>query len=84
VARARASARCLRELPVTLRLDEGHIMEGNIDLAFEEGGAWHVVDYKTDAPKGARLAQYERQVGWYGEALARITGRPVRCHLLAV
>jgi ATP-dependent exoDNAse (exonuclease V) beta subunit len=84
IARARASARCLREVPVTLRLDEGHIMEGNIDLAFEEDGAWHVVDYKTDAPTGARLAQYERQVGWYGAALARITGRPVRCHLLSV
>lgn len=83
VARARASRRCSCEVPVSLRIDEDHMMEGNIDLAFEEE-AWHVIDYKTDAPSGARLAQYERQVGWYGAALARITGRPVRCHLLIV
>ena len=84
IVRARAAAPCLCETPVTLRLDKGHVMEGNIDLAFEEDGTWHVVDYKTDSPTGARLAQYERQVGWYGVALSRITGRPVRCHLLSV
>ena len=84
LVRARNASRCLCEAPVSLRLDEHRVMEGNIDLAFEEECAWHVVDYKTDAPTGARLAQYERQVGWYGEALARITGRPVRCYLLSV
>jgi ATP-dependent exoDNAse (exonuclease V) beta subunit len=59
-------------------------MEGTIDLAFLEDGTWHVVDYKTDAPTGARLTQYERQVAWYGAALTNITGRAVRCHLLSV
>jgi ATP-dependent exoDNAse (exonuclease V) beta subunit len=82
--RARLSSRCYRELPVSLRLDGAHVMEGNIDLAFEEDGGWCVVDYKTDAPDGALLAKYERQVGWYGEALRRITGKPIRCYLLAV
>jgi ATP-dependent helicase/nuclease subunit A len=82
--RARRASRCLCEVPVSLRLDEGQIMEGNIDLAFEEAGAWHIVDYKTDAASGARRSQYERQVGWYGAALARITGQPVRCYLLSV
>jgi ATP-dependent helicase/nuclease subunit A len=84
MVRARAASRLLCEVPVSLRIDEGRLMEGNIDLAFEEEGVWHVVDYKTDAPSGARLAQYERQVGWYGAAMGRITGRPVRCHLLSV
>ncbi len=84
MVRARAASRLLCEVPVSLRIDEDHLMEGNIDLAFEEDGVWHVVDYKTDAPSGARLAQYERQVGWYGAAMGRITGRSVRCHLLSV
>ena len=84
LARARAADRLLREAPVSLRSDEEHWMEGTIDLAFEEAGVWHVVDYKTDAPSGARLKQYERQIAWYGAALNRITGRPVRCHLLSV
>lgn len=84
IMRARSAVRCLREVPVSLRLDDDHIMEGSIDLAFEEDGTWHVIDYKTDSPSGALLAKYERQVSWYGAALARITGRPVRCHLLSV
>ena len=82
--RARASARCYRELPVSLRIGDGNIMEGTIDLAFEDDGAFCVVDYKTDAPSGAVLAKYQRQVGWYGEALRRIAGKPVRCYLLSV
>jgi ATP-dependent helicase/nuclease subunit A len=84
IMRARAASRCLREVPVSLRLDHDHSMEGSIDLAFEEDGTWHVVDYKTDSPSGARLKKYERQVAWYGAALARITGQPVRCHLMSV
>jgi ATP-dependent exoDNAse (exonuclease V) beta subunit len=82
--RARASTKCYRELPVSLRIGEANIMEGTIDLAFEDDGAFCVVDYKTDAPIGAVLARYQRQVGWYGEALRRITGKPVRCYLLSV
>ncbi len=84
IARARAAQRCLREAPVCLRIAADRTMEGSIDLAFEENGTWHVVDYKTDSPTGARLAKYERQVKWYGAALARITGKPVRCHMLSV
>ena len=82
--RARSAAKCYRELPVSLRIGESNIMEGSIDLAFESDGAWYVVDYKTDAPSGALLAKYQRQVGWYGEAMRRITGKPVRCYLLSV
>ncbi len=82
--RAAASPRRHRELPVSLRLDEHHFIEGNIDLAFEEDGLWNVVDYKTDSPTGSRRAQYERQVAWYGHALAKITGARARCYLLSV
>lgn len=82
--RARSASRLLREAPVSLRIDEGHWMEGAIDLAFEDNGVWHIVDYKTDAPAGARLKQYQRQVAWYGAALNRVTGLPVRCYLLSL
>jgi ATP-dependent helicase/nuclease subunit A len=81
---AARAPRCHRELPVSQRLDEQHFIEGNIDLAFEAGDGWHVVDYKTDEPTGSRRAQYERQVAWYGAALAKITGKRVRCYLLSV
>ncbi len=81
---ARSATRCLREVPVSLRIDDAHIMEGNIDLAFEDAEGWHIVDYKTDSPSGALLGKYQRQVAWYGVALSRITNKPVRCYLLTL
>ena len=46
--RAAARGACRRETPVTLTLEDGTLVEGVVDLAFEEDGAWIVVDYKTD------------------------------------
>ncbi len=47
MARARAAARIHREYPVTLPLEQaGAILEGVIDLAFIENGAWVIVDFK--------------------------------------
>jgi ATP-dependent exoDNAse (exonuclease V) beta subunit len=46
--RAAARGACRRETPVTLTLADGTLVEGVVDLAFEEGGEWTVVDYKTD------------------------------------
>ena len=34
---------------ILLKLERNQILEGVIDLAFEENGTWHVVDFKTDA-----------------------------------
>jgi ATP-dependent helicase/nuclease subunit A len=73
--RARKAARVEREFPVTLRLEDGKILEGVIDLAFQEqAGEWVIVDFKTanDDP-----SVYERQLRWYAHALARIEGAAV-------
>jgi ATP-dependent exoDNAse (exonuclease V) beta subunit len=81
--RARHASVCHCELPIAFRLEDGRMIEGNIDLAFEENGEWIVLDFKTDADLGDGKP-YESQVRWYAYALARLTGRPARCILLGV
>jgi ATP-dependent exoDNAse (exonuclease V) beta subunit len=76
---AGARGRCRRETPLTLQLSDGTLLEGIVDLAFEEDGRWLVVDYKTDRelaedPEGN--ARYTRQVGAYAAAISRATGQP--------
>ena len=44
---ARAGGRVLRETPYIRPLIEGGVEEGRVDLLFEDGGAWTLVDYKT-------------------------------------
>jgi ATP-dependent exoDNAse (exonuclease V) beta subunit len=75
--RAEARGACRRETPVTLTLADGTLVEGVVDLAFEEDGVWIVVDYKTDreiAVTGEE--QYRRQLGAYTSAVASATGQP--------
>jgi ATP-dependent exoDNAse (exonuclease V) beta subunit len=67
-----------------LRLDANRLLEGIIDLAFLEKGAWTVVDFKSDADLKARRADYKRQLQWYSAALSRITGLPVNGWILGV
>lgn len=81
LARARAARRCHRELPFDLRLEDGRLVEGVIDLAFIEQDAWVVVDFKSGAQDAAR---YERQLQWYLYALWKLTGREAVGHLLRV
>ncbi len=82
--RARAAERKHREYPVMLKLDDGRLMEGIIDLAFVEEGAWVIVDFKTDADVSRARDQYQRQLQWYASALSRLTGLPARAYLLGV
>jgi ATP-dependent exoDNAse (exonuclease V) beta subunit len=78
-ARARAAdarGACRRETPVTLMLDDNRMLEGIVDLAFEDGETWTVVDYKTDAElAGEGEARYRQQVALYTSAVARATER---------
>ncbi len=74
IRRAARSPALRREVPVTL-LEEGSLIEGNADLAFEESGQWTVIDFKTDAELAGRLDMYKRQVGIYAEAIAKATGK---------
>jgi ATP-dependent exoDNAse (exonuclease V) beta subunit len=82
--RARKSKLCRRELPILLKLDGNRILEGVIDLAFEENGTWHVVDFKTDAEIGPSRKGYENQLRWYSLALVHLNNAPVEAHLLSV
>jgi ATP-dependent exoDNAse (exonuclease V) beta subunit len=81
LARARAAQRCHRELPIHLRLEDGRLLEGVIDLAFVEQDRWIVVDFKSDTGDAAR---YQRQLQWYLYALSKLTGRNAAGHLLRI
>jgi len=75
------SPRVQREWAFNLVMDErGTILQGVIDCAFLEDGAWVLVDYKTDriTDEEAFMQRYQGQIGWYAAALERITGLPVK------
>jgi ATP-dependent exoDNAse (exonuclease V) beta subunit len=82
--RARQAPTCFRELPVTLKTGNNALVEGSIDLAFEENGVWRIVDFKTDAHVSSLRARYEQQMRWYAVVLATTTGKPATCHLLGL
>jgi ATP-dependent helicase/nuclease subunit A len=78
--RARAAGRAWRELPLWLP-EDGKLIEGIVDLVFEEGGRLVVVDYKTDhvaeADALAQAAHHAPQLQLYGRGLTQATGLPV-------
>jgi ATP-dependent exoDNAse (exonuclease V) beta subunit len=76
------AGRCRRESPITAVKPGGLIVEGVLDLAFEEDSSWTVVDFKTDGELAGALARYRRQVGMYASVVARVTGRPVTAVLM--
>jgi ATP-dependent exoDNAse (exonuclease V) beta subunit len=59
-------------------------LEGVIDLAFESGGTWNIVDFKTDADLASNRAHYKRQLQWYSLAISRLNKMPVRAYLLSI
>jgi ATP-dependent exoDNAse (exonuclease V) beta subunit len=69
-----AGARRLRETDLIVRLEDGRLVEGRIDLGWSDGAQWTVVDYKTDRPKHRRHGQLQH----YVLALERATGIPAR------
>jgi ATP-dependent exoDNAse (exonuclease V) beta subunit len=76
IARARAGTALKREAPVTWVQKDGVLIEGVLDLAFEEHGVTTVVDFKTDHELAGGEARYRAQVQQYVNAVARATGRP--------
>jgi ATP-dependent exoDNAse (exonuclease V) beta subunit len=87
VLRDAASAgqgRCYRETPVTLRLEAGVLIEGNVDLAYERAGEIIVVDFKTDRELEGSADVYRRQVQIYAHAIAVATGKTTRGVLLKI
>jgi ATP-dependent helicase/nuclease subunit A len=78
-----------REVYVATPVAAGGVLEGFVDLLFEDDDGLVVVDYKTHAPDGstdvADIAAYRQQVAAYALALEASTGRPVvRCVLLFI
>ena len=76
-----ASPNVRREWSFNLVMDDrGTLLQGVIDCAFLEDGAWVLVDYKTDRieDEDAFIQRYQLQIEWYARALERITGLPVK------
>jgi ATP-dependent helicase/nuclease subunit A len=66
---------CRRETPIIYSMS-GELIEGIVDLAFEEADGWTVVDFKTDSTK--RNARDHRQLALYSRAVQEATGRPAK------
>jgi ATP-dependent helicase/nuclease subunit A len=91
-ARATASPRARRETPFNYRMmmdGERVVVQGVIDLFFEEGNDLVLADFKSggahaDADERARRARetYGEQMRLYREALEAITGKRVKESLL--
>ncbi len=87
IVRRAAKGRHWRETYVGTTLDDGTLLEGYIDLVFEDDdGSLVIVDYKTDSvPDGAlpaRVAVYLPQMAAYAQALEQATAKTVESTVL--
>jgi ATP-dependent exoDNAse (exonuclease V) beta subunit len=78
---AAAAVRCHREYPLILRLEDGRVVEGVIDLVYTDGRSWTLVDFKTGP---ADQERYRRQLGLYAAALRQFTGQEVNAVLVEI
>ncbi len=96
-ARARQAKQRLVEVPFALRVTpeeigladgpEGTLLQGAIDLVFEEEDGWVLVDYKSDTVgknRDSLVRFYAPQVTLYSRYWERLTGRPTRAGLFFV
>ncbi|HEX2485942.1 MAG TPA: PD-(D/E)XK nuclease family protein, partial [Myxococcota bacterium] len=69
-----------------VRLDDGALAEGVVDLAFREddGSTWTVVDFKTDREVAGGRGRYEAQLRLYAAAISCATGERARGVLLSL
>jgi ATP-dependent helicase/nuclease subunit A len=74
--------RCRREAPVAWRSGDT-LIEGVIDLAFEEGKRWTLVDFKTDE-EFRSAAPYQRQVGLYALAVEKALSTSTSAFLVRI
>ena len=75
---------CSRELPLTLRLEDGTLVEGIADLVFRDSNKWVLVDFKTDQELSAELPAYRRQVAIYANAVQEVKKAQTLAFLLRV
>jgi ATP-dependent helicase/nuclease subunit A len=87
-AAARSVDELRRETPVMLRLEDGSIAEGVVDLAFPDNApgfaGWTIVDFKTDREFAASSDRYITQVELYAEAIGNLMHVPAQGFLLVV
>ena len=83
--RARRASQLWRELSLWFP-DGAHLVEGIVDLVFEEDGQLVVVDYKSDAIADEQAldqaAHHAPQLQLYGRGLTQAIGLPVRERLV--
>jgi ATP-dependent exoDNAse (exonuclease V) beta subunit len=84
VREAAQQGRCRREVPIAWRDSDGSLIEGAIDLAFEQAESWTVIDFKTDEEFRGDEPVYRRQVGMYAAAIKAANGSPVAALLMRV
>jgi ATP-dependent exoDNAse (exonuclease V) beta subunit len=84
IDRARRSSQCRREAPVTYVDDDGVIVDGKVDLAFEDPDGWTVIDFKTSQEVDRDAALQRRQVAMYARGIAAATARPARGIVLVI
>ncbi|HEX9147842.1 MAG TPA: PD-(D/E)XK nuclease family protein, partial [Thermoanaerobaculia bacterium] len=95
--RALSARRQLVEVPFALEIDSSEIgrmdgpartvLQGAIDLAFEEDSGWFIVDYKSDTISDNLeeiVAFYSRQIELYRNYWEKLTGKPTRAGLYFV
>lgn len=74
------NAQRYREMPLVVRLSDGTLVDGRIDLAWSDGSRWTVLDYKTDRREKRRVGQLQL----YALALQRATGLSARGIVLEI
>jgi ATP-dependent exoDNAse (exonuclease V) beta subunit len=80
-----AKAGTRRECPVSYRAPDGELVEGIVDLAFEEDGTWILVDFKTDVALAAKdTSAYVAQLRRYAQGIHAATNAAVKAFLLGV
>ena len=84
VRQAQASGACLRECPVLWRLPDGTLLEGTVDVVYEQSGGLTILDFKTDREPSELKDQYERQLRLYCQAFAALRRKPVRGVLVRI
>ena len=95
--RALAARRRFTEVPFALMAPSGELgfagapaetlLQGAIDLAFEEESGWTIVDYKSDTIAGnldELVSFYSPQIELYRRYWEKLTGRPTKAGLFFV
>jgi ATP-dependent exoDNAse (exonuclease V) beta subunit len=87
-AASRRADELRRETPVMMKLKDGSIAEGVVDLAFPDNApgfeGWTIVDFKTDREFAVSSGRYITQVKLYAGAIGNLMRVPTQGVLLVV